>query len=305
MIATAPGKIMLTGEYAVLDGGAAVVIAVDRRVRATVGPAPVALSEFLAAAAEELGREVGAEAAAALARVTVDSEALRQDGHKLGLGSSAAATVAAVAAALHAVGAFDRAHVGRLAAAAHAAAQGRRGAAGSGADIAASTWGGAIVFTRGAVAPIALPAGLALDVAWTGAPADTATLVAAVTAARARPGVDAALAAIAAASAALAGATTAPAALAGFAAAAEATARLAATTGVALVPAAVRALQLRLAPLGAVAKTTGAGGGDLVVIARPAALARNLVTAALVEAGLCPLSLALDPTGVDIPGPRP
>jgi phosphomevalonate kinase len=185
VIATAPGKIMLTGEYAVLDGGAAVVIAVDRRVRATVGPAPVALSEFLAAAAEELGREVGAEAAAALARVTVDSEALRQDGHKLGLGSSAAATVAAVAAALHAVGAFDRAHVGRLAAAAHAAAQGRRGAAGSGAAIAASTWGGAIVFTRGAVAPIALPAGLALDAAWTGAPADTATLVAAVTAARA------------------------------------------------------------------------------------------------------------------------
>ncbi|MBL8620673.1 MAG: hypothetical protein JNK64_05190 [Myxococcales bacterium] len=304
MIATAPGKIMLAGEYAVLDGGTAVVIAVDRRVRATVGPAPVALSEFLAAAAEALDRDVGAAAAAALRAVTVDSEALRQDGHKLGLGSSAAATVAAVAAALHAVGGFERARVGRLAAAAHAAAQGRRGAAGSGADIAASTWGGAIAFTRGAVAPIVLPPGLALDVAWTGAPADTATLVAAVTAARPRPGVEAALAAIADASAALAAATSAPAALAAFAAAADATARLASATGVALVPDAVRALQARLAPLGAVAKTTGAGGGDLVVIARPDALDRNLATAALVEAGLCPLSLALDPTGVDIVASR-
>ena len=90
--ASAPGKVMLTGEYAVLDGGEAVVIAVDRRAWATLG-GPGAPSEFLAAAAAVLAREVGADAAAALGRVTVDTEALRQDGVKLGLGSSAAARV--------------------------------------------------------------------------------------------------------------------------------------------------------------------------------------------------------------------
>ncbi|MBK9032447.1 MAG: hypothetical protein IPL61_14250 [Myxococcales bacterium] len=298
--ATAPGKVMLAGEYAVLDGGVAIMVAVDRRAHAALGAAPAPPSEFLAAAAEVLAAEVGADAAAALARVTVDTEALRQDGVKLGLGSSAAATVAAIGAALHAVARFDRAEVGRLAAAAHARAQGRRGAPGSGADVATSTHGGALAFTRGAVTPLALPADLALDFAWTGAAADTATLVAAVTATRGRPAVEDALAAIARAAADLAAATTAAAALTGFAAAAAATAALAAATDVALVPPAVTALQARLAPLGAVAKTTGAGGGDVVAIVRPAALDRNQVTAAIVEAGLWPLALTVDPTGVDI-----
>ncbi len=32
MTATAPGKLILTGEYAVLDGAPAVVVAMDRRV---------------------------------------------------------------------------------------------------------------------------------------------------------------------------------------------------------------------------------------------------------------------------------
>ena len=52
--------------------------------------------------------------------------------------------------------------------------------------------------------------------------------------------------------------------------------------------------------LGAVAKTTGAGGGDVVAIVRPATLDRNQVTAALVRAQLWPLTLTVDPTGVDI-----
>ena len=37
MRATAPGKLILTGEYAVLEGAPAIVVAVDRRVVATVG----------------------------------------------------------------------------------------------------------------------------------------------------------------------------------------------------------------------------------------------------------------------------
>jgi len=226
-VATAPGKVMLAGEYAVLDGGTAIMIAIDRRAIATVGARRRPGSEFLDAAGEVLASEVGADAADALAHTTVDTDALRQDRVKLGLGSSAAATVAAIGAALGAVDRFDRAHVAALAATAHARAQGKRGAAGSGADIAVSSHGGALAFTRGQVAPLTLPETIALDFAWTGAAADTATLVAAITAARTRTGVDAALIAIAAAAAAIATATDADAALAGFAAAAAATTRLA------------------------------------------------------------------------------
>ena len=298
-VATAPGKVMLAGEYAVLDGGTAIMIAIDRRAIATVGARRRPGAEFLDAAGEVVAAEVGADAADALLHTTVDTEALRQDRVKLGLGSSAAATVAAVGAALGAVGRFDRALIATLAATAHARAQGKRGAPGSGADIAVSSHGGALAFRRTGVAPLALPSTIALDFAWTGAAADTATLVAAITAARSRAGVDAALVAIAEAAAAIAEAADAEAALAGFARAADATARLADAAAVPLVPPTVTALHARLAPLGAVAKTTGAGGGDIVVIARPTTLDRNLVAAAAVEVGLCPLSLALDPIGVE------
>ena len=298
--ASAPGKVMLAGEYAVLDGAPAILVAVDRRAEARLVDAPPPPSEFLAAAAAVVGREVGAEAAAALARVAVDSRALADRGLKLGLGSSAAATVAAVGAALHAVGRFAPATVGTLAATAHAEAQARRGAAGSGADVAAATWGGAIAFQAGRATPLALPPGLVLAFAWTGAAADTATLVAAVTATRGRPAVEAALAAIADASAALAGATTATAALAALTAAGAATAALGRAAGVPLVPPSVTALAAALAPLGAVAKTTGAGGGDVVAIAAPTTVAPAAVTAAIIAAGLTPLTLALDPRGVTI-----
>jgi len=298
-VASAPGKVMLTGEYAVLDGGEAVVIAIDRRARAVLG-APTVPSEFLAAAAAVLLRESGPAAAAAIGALHVDTAALRHDGVKLGLGSSAAATVAAVAAALHSIDAFEPARVETIARIAHAEAQARRGAAGSGADIAASARGGAIGFARHRTRALTLPIELELRFAWTRAAADTATLVAAVTDARHATGVRAALAAIAYASAALAAATTAIEAVEAFARAAAATTALAAATGVALVPAAIVALQASLADLGAIAKTTGAGGGDIVVVASagdvdPAAIDRRLV-----RAGLVPLTLAVDATGVDI-----
>lgn len=298
--ASAPGKVMLAGEYAVLDGAPAIVVAVDRRAEAHLVDAPPAPSEFLAAAAAVVAREVGAEAAAALARVAVDSRALADRGLKLGLGSSAAATVAAIGAALHAVGRFAPEVVGALAATAHAEAQARRGAAGSGADVAAATWGGAIRFQGGRVTPVTLPPELALSFAWTGAVADTATLVAAVTATRGRPAVEAALLAIADASAALAEATTAAAALTALAAAGRATADLGRAAEVALVPPSVTALTAALTPLGAVAKTTGAGGGDVIAIAAPTLVAPSAVTDAIIGAGLTPLTLAIDPRGVAI-----
>ncbi len=316
MIATAPGKLILTGEYAVLDGAPALVLAVDRRAVARRGAG--AGSSFLDAVAAELAARRGSADPAALAarELTVDSSAFHDGGAKLGLGSSAAVTVAAAARALAEAGPLDRAEVLAVALAAHAAAQGPRGARGSGADVAAAVHGGLIAYQTGAyetgggaprVARLDLPADLTLVAFFTGRSADTPVLVARVAAARAaRPAeVGAALAAIAEASrdacAALAGppARAAAAALAALARAGDAVDALARATGADLVPGCVTSARASLGRLGAVVKTTGAGGGDLGIAVVPATADRTDVARALIQAGCRPLHLSLDETGVD------
>ncbi|MFO0671461.1 MAG: hypothetical protein U0235_17825 [Polyangiaceae bacterium] len=119
MKVSAPGKLVLTGAYAVLEGAPAVVVAVDRRAvadseRASEAPA----AEVAAAFVDE-----------AAAPPTCDVSSLSHEGQKLGLGSSAAAVVASVAAARAHTGADladagVRSDVFRRARAAHAAVQG-------------------------------------------------------------------------------------------------------------------------------------------------------------------------------------
>lgn len=372
MIATAPGKLILTGEYAVLDGAPAIVVAVDRRVIARLGGTPRGSSAFLLAVADEIAARRGADdpATQAAMAISVDSAAFYDRGTsprlavalalgapridpaaaaigertKLGLGSSAAVTVAATALAL---GTTDRDEILAIAQAAHARAQGPRGARGSGADIAAAVHGGAIVFTRGPGAPAGAtspdaptattahaatahvtgapagagmsgagctverrrwPAGVTLLPFFTGRAADTATLVAAVEAARVaqRAPVEAALAAITEASRAACAALAAPADIAtvaligALALAGNAMDRLASATGIELVPACVAAARTALARLGGTAKTTGAGGGDVGIAVIPATADVTQATRLLIEAGCQPLRIALDETGVDL-----
>lgn len=158
--ASAPGKLMIAGEYSVLSpGGGAVAMAVGRRLEVTVEPAPEdrVMSEALGLVACPLEadprlafvaqalRVVRAAASGGPLSIEVRGDAGQVDGRgvKLGLGSSAAVTVATVAAAL-----AERGHetstntLFRLAALAHARAQGR---AGSGYDIATQTVGGLVL----------------------------------------------------------------------------------------------------------------------------------------------------------------
>ncbi len=293
---------MLAGEYAVLDGGLAVVAAVDRRAVARHTARPSApLSPFLAAARDVVRAVLGDTAARSFDTIEVDTRALSDGDRKLGLGSSAAATVAAVRLAGGDQLRDDLALVIRLSLEAHARAQAGQGAAGSGADVIAASHGGVIGFWAGAVQRLTLPTDLRLHFAWTGVPADTASLVAAVQAARARPGtaIDDALTSITRAAVALAGAGAAVDAVAAFRAGARAMDALATATGVALVPPSVAELAAHLAPLGAACKTTGAGGGDVLAIAAPRTITTAALDTAIVQAGLWPLHLAIDPTGVD------
>ncbi len=179
--ATAPGKMMLSGEYAVLDGSPAVVCAVQRR--AVVEWFPEAGDRDVArgldhdtprfpevAAVQRLGGLDGA--------LTVDTSALRGPDVKLGLGSSAAAAAAA-AALVHArtseTGELASADLFDLAFRGHAEVAPQ----GSGADVAASAHGGIVLYTATTrdVVPIEWPAGLEASVVFTGHAASTRELV--------------------------------------------------------------------------------------------------------------------------------
>lgn len=190
VVASAPGKVLLLGDYAVLEGAPALVMAVDRRVQVRVvgrpgaaasrvdapqvGLVDAALSwctnagpDFLEpalAARPELDLLRGAVAqalawtrqqghAVAPVHLTVDSaDFFRPAADKLGLGSSAALSAAVIAALAHHWGAVGPApdDLWQLARAAHAAGH---APAGSGVDVAASVWGGLLRFRRWPDAP--------------------------------------------------------------------------------------------------------------------------------------------------------
>lgn len=133
MKAAAPGKLVLSGAYAVLEGAPALVAAVDRYA--------IADSERDATfVTDEVAEAI---AAGCLSRAPYfDASALRQRGpggdRKLGLGSSAAILAASIAAVWAAEGREDWDDVFAVALAAHRRAQG----GGSGIDVAASCLGG-------------------------------------------------------------------------------------------------------------------------------------------------------------------
>jgi phosphomevalonate kinase len=185
-VVAAPGKVFLVGEYAVLEGGPAVLAAVSRYAVAQYVPDLAPASPVVA---ETLKRAVAliADLAPALppGAPLVDTAAFRQGQQKLGLGSSAAAAVAAAAAVLTYAGvdiATRRDLLFTIADEGHRAAQ---GGLGSGGDIAAAVHGGFVGFVRPpGAAPIvrrlSRPSGLTVVVFWSGTSASTPRLVQAV-----------------------------------------------------------------------------------------------------------------------------
>ncbi len=182
--AWAPGKVVLWGEYAVLEGAPAAVLAVDRYACCSLEDSDLwrfSTRGFKAADAEFDVLPATAPTAAAAhlpwhvlrdfpnappLALGLDSEAFYRSGTKLGLGSSAALCVAlqAALAARHASPA-DFA----LALAAHRRIQGGKG---SGIDVAASWHGGCLRFQNGNAQPQANPL-RNFSFVWVGKPART------------------------------------------------------------------------------------------------------------------------------------
>jgi len=199
--ARAPGKIVLWGEYAVLAGAPALVMAVDRYatcelVPATGSPWALTAAGHTAAAATvsraRLTDEAAAPADGAIdailrqvlralpaerlppgGRAHFDTAGFHHEGHKLGLGSSAALTVATYGAVCRLLG------LSAAEESAHAIHRAFQGGSGSGIDVAAAWHGGTLRFRRadaGAapeVTPWPLPSGLTVRSVWTGSAART------------------------------------------------------------------------------------------------------------------------------------
>ena len=177
--ARAPGKIVLSGAYAVLSGAPALVAAVDRYVIADSGRA----SEF---ETPEVRAALGDAPAP-----WFDASELREGGKKLGLGSSAAIVVASLAALeldsepdLTDVALCARVYERALVA--HRVAQG----GGSGVDVASSAHGGVLAARRVAgeleLTAVHLPSALHFEVWACSAAASTAELLSRIRALEAR-----------------------------------------------------------------------------------------------------------------------
>ena len=194
--ASAPGKVVLSGEYAVLDGAPAVCMAVNRRARVELGMIDTDFSEVTAPGfTATIGRfkssgegmewldgrasfEVIDAVWSAVDSLSAGARAINLDTtefidsateQKIGIGSSAAITVALCAAAINSA---DVAELSSLAQRAHGILQ--KGA-GSGVDIACSLSGGLIEYHMADASVMALkwPAGLSYRLLWSGIAADT------------------------------------------------------------------------------------------------------------------------------------
>jgi phosphomevalonate kinase len=298
LIARAPGKVVLSGAYAVLEGAPALVAAVDRYV---VADARREASKITPEVAEALARRGTSRAP------WFDARGLRDEGRdqKLGLGSSAAIVVASLAALELAEGLTldDEALAQRTflpALHAHQAAQGGR----SGIDVAARAFGGVLLFQRsfesGAsprVTPVPLPSPLFIEVWSSTEAASTQGMLSRVAALReARPADHAALvkrladAAEAARRASSGGAfvDACREQLAGLS-------DLGDRSGAPIVTTSTRAFDAAISSHGAVALPSGAGGGDVVLVVSTSPLADREIGRSF---GFTPLQLTLGAKGV-------
>jgi len=300
--ARAPGKVVVLGEYAVLTGAPALVLAIDRAVqvdleasdgacriatlapereeRVFVPPAPsgVALVDLV------LAREAAARQPPPW-RAVLDSRAFFLAGRKLGIGSSAA-TLCAWAMAY---GRYCEAHGAPLSSAPtldslvalHRAFQGGRG---SGLDVAASLTGGLIRYQlagdgRPHVSSVELPIGVAFAGIFAGKSASTADFVARFEAwRRVDPRRAAArverLSALAGQGVEAAGAAAGAALLEAVSAYGAELAALGTAVGAEIVTPEHREIENVARECGVAYKVSGAGGGDLglAMSADPAAL---------------------------------
>ena len=325
--ASAPGKLVVSGEYAVLVGAPALVLALDRRVIVHMAPgerdwrftshgytgrARHTLSALLgpvdlpfddpAFMVQQVLRSIAARGERLdwpdAVDVEIDSRAGFEAGAKLGVGTSAAVCVALSAAACAYLG--SEANDLAVAFAAHARAQGGRG---SGLDVASAHRGGLIRFARDVEQPkiesAIWPARVHRLAVWTRESAATVDYIDRFDRWRReqrRSSLDALIESAAATAHSLSDATAFMRELRAFAARLV---ELDRDSGLGLHSLAHRRLA-NLAGDAVVYKPCGAGGGDLGLACSEDLAALAAFGAAAADHGFSPLPLELPQHGVDV-----
>ncbi|MCU0690594.1 MAG: hypothetical protein MUF54_04265 [Polyangiaceae bacterium] len=292
MLAQAPGKLVLSGAYAVLEGAPAIVTAVDR---------------FVVADTSRDATFVTPEVRAALGDAPapwIDANALRREGRKLGLGSSAAIVVASLAAleleqdpAIPTDELAER--VWPTALRAHRQAQG----GGSGIDVVTCAKGGTLCCWREPAGLQAqshpLPSDLHVAVYAAREACATRDMLKAVSAfAAVDPAAYATVvAALTEASILAVDAVTAAGLAESVAAQVAYLTRLGDGAGVPIVPAGLRPTIRRARDAGVCISPSGAGGGDIVLEIRPLGETESWAKQ-LAALGLSPLDVRIGAPGV-------
>lgn len=285
---SAPGKLVMLGEYAVLEGARAMVAAVNRRASGTThtaAPPPTPVVAAALALAESHRYPRLGEA------VTIDTRAFQEHGVKLGLGSSAVAALLAMALATE----RDDEVALELAIEAHRQAAGGEG---SGVDVAAAFHGGVIATARQPAIVTPLPSrcpGLHLTVLATGESASTPALIAQCRAAPTWRRWVAELGSLAEEGIAAWSARDAARMLSVVSRAGRAMEGLGRDAGVPVVTPTIARVMAEAERRGAAAKPSGAGGGDVVMVLAPQAEVGAEVAASV---GLSVVDVAVDPIGL-------
>ncbi len=292
--ATAPGKVVLTGEYAVLDGAPAISAAVNRRAVASIADVGELGDTQLA---EAVRRALGLAALPdGLHLDTSTFSAPGRDGgiRKLGIGSSAALTVATC----RLLAAPDAAEGDILdaALAAHADLQGGRG---SGVDVATSVAGGVVRYDAATRKPVAAgwPPGLRVRFWWSGVPARTNVRIARLRAATRLDSADRLAASAAAAAEAWSGGD-ADVALRSLADFRDALRAFSGDHGLDVFGAGHDRLAAVAADRGIVYKPCGAGGGDVGAAFATDSASLDAFADAIRDTRFVPLDLRVDEHGV-------
>ncbi|NCF14051.1 MAG: hypothetical protein GWP62_01995 [Gammaproteobacteria bacterium] len=170
VVASAPGKIVLSGEYVVLDGAPAISMAVDRRAVVTMEDSPEGQCNLVTPGFQGKDKYRILDAVCGGSRpaknIVMDTRAFAEGSEKTGIGSSAALTVALVACLRESGDVLETSLL------AHRAFQGGRG---SGVDVATAVRGGLVEYEMQSQAArsLAWPSGLCMRVIWSGIPAST------------------------------------------------------------------------------------------------------------------------------------
>lgn len=315
VVARAPGKLVVMGEYAVLMGHVGIVAAVDVYATATRTPGRGRLRTdtggLLQACVDE-AVDTGVLDTAPTEAIDVDTRAFKDGaGRKLGLGSSAAAAVSFLATLLPDLD-VDGLHA--VAQRAHRRFQHGKG---SGIDVAASVYGGLVQFTRKSDVADDVwgnrllmrleDASVRALVVWSGHSQDTRAYVAQVQVAQVADGVSGrsalpALTAMAEATQAFLAALAAgqgDALLRAVDGGRRALVDLGEAAAIDIVSAPHAAIAAIAARHGGTAKPSGAGGGDVALALVPQDAAAPLA-AELEAAGFPVLPLRLGAPGVSV-----